>query len=116
MINNTELSVRELTISRYKNKSGATTKINLKNNEMSHSTLKCQCRKRMGCSVPLQYSCCMCLACKQQVEMSKRVVVKSMRKAGNEIKSQSKEVKAKVMILCEIYWENVHYQHIQKVH
>ena len=52
MINNTEtrvheLIVHELTISRYKNKSGATTKINSKNNEMSHSTLKCQCRKRM---------------------------------------------------------------------
>ena len=26
-------------------------------------------------------------------------------KAGNEIKSQSKEIKAKVMVLCEIYCE-----------
>ena len=36
--------------------------------------------------------------------------------AGNEIKSQSKKVKGKVMILCEIYWEKAHYQHIQKAH
>ena len=34
-------------------------------------------------------------------------------KAGNKIKSQSKEIKAKVMI---IFWEKVHYQNIQKVH
>ena len=65
MTNNTEthvheLIVHELTISRYKNKSGATTKINFKNNDMSHSTLKCQCRKRMW-AVLFHFSTLVCI-------------------------------------------------------